>query len=441
MAKNNPETQATSVILDSVADGVFTVDKEWRITSFNRAAENITGISRSDAIGQRCCDIFKASICENDCALRATLDTRKNVTDKAIYIIDASGRRVPISISTAILRDSDGQVIGGVETFRDLSDLEELRRALDQRYSFQEIVAKSSAMLRIFDTLPVIAESDSTVLIEGESGTGKELIARAIHNLSHRADKPVVAINCGALPDTLLESELFGHTAGAFTDARTARAGRFARAEGGTLFLDEIGDISPALQVRLLRVLQERTYEPLGSNETVTADVRIVVATNRNLQRLVKNGKFRDDLFYRINVISIKLPPLRERREDIPLLVEHFIERLNNTKNKLVSDISPDALGVLMNHDFPGNVRELENIVERAFVMCRGSIIHINDLPDQFHPKEAPGAGSSGSLEEIEAGFIADVLRKHDHHRGRTAAALGMHKTTLWRKMKKYGLS
>jgi PAS domain S-box-containing protein len=433
--------ETTEIILDSIADGVFTVDREWRITSFNRAAEDITSIPREEAIGQRCCDVFRASICESSCALRETFKSGVPVINKAVYIIDADGQRIPISISAAVLRDKEGNIIGGVETFRDLSDIEELKRALEKKYSFQDIVSKNSEMLKIFDILPSLAESDSTVLIEGESGTGKELIARAIHDLSNRKDKPIVTINCGALPDTLLESELFGHKAGAFTDAKKDKPGRFAQAEGGSIFLDEIADVSPALQVRLLRVIQERTYEPLGGTESVKADVRIITASNKRLEKLVKSGKFREDLFYRINVIRIQLPPLRDRKEDIPLLVEHFIDRFNKLKNKLIADISPEVLAILMNHDFPGNIRELENIIEHAFVLCRSSVITVKDLPDNLRPSEVITETQSTSLDDLEANFLTEALRKNNWNRAKTAAQLGIHKTTLWRKMKKLGIT
>jgi PAS domain S-box-containing protein len=435
-----PDERSTNIILDSISDGVFTVDDQWRITSFNRAAEEITGIARRDAIGQRCCDVFRASICEGNCALRETFETGQPIINKAIYIIDSSGSRIPISISTALLKDEQGNTIGGVETFRDLSSLEELRKALEQKYLFQDIVSKNGRMLELFAILPEIAESNSTVLIEGESGTGKELVARAIHNLSHRKTHPIVTVNCGALPETLLESELFGYKAGAFTDARKDKLGRFSVAEGGTIFLDEIADVSLALQVRLLRVIQERTFEPLGSNEPIKADVRILAASNRNLQRMMKIGKFREDLFYRINVIRVKLPPLRDRKEDIPLLVDHFIARFNKLKNRLVSDVSPDVLAVLMGHDYPGNVRELENIIEHAVVLCRGSVISMHHLPDSFQPTEHKSHLPSTSLKDLEARFITEILRKNNWNHSKTAKELGMHKTTLWRKMKRLGI-
>jgi len=432
--------ETTNVILDSIADGVFTIDNEWKITSFNRAAEEITGVSREEAIGQQCCDIFKASICEKGCALRETFRTGGQVVNRPVFIIDADGSRIPISISTALLRDKEGHIIGGVETFRDLSTLEELQRELKKKYSFHDIISKNARMLEIFEILPTIADSDSTILIEGESGTGKELIARAVHNLSPRKNKPFVAVNCGALPDTLLESELFGYKAGAFTDARKDKPGRFALAEGGTIFLDEIGDISPALQVRLLRVLQERMYEPLGGTKPVKADVRIITATNKKLEKLVKAGNFRDDLYYRINVIRVDLPPLRMRREDIPLLVDHFINHFNKLRSKLISDVSPEVLAILMHHDFAGNIRELENIIEHAFVVSRSGVIEVDDLPDNLRPHEQTAVSNTKSLNDLEARYITEALRKNDWSRRKTAEQLGMHKTTLWRKIKKLGI-
>jgi transcriptional regulator with PAS, ATPase and Fis domain len=277
-------------------------------------------------------------------------------------------------------------------------------------------------------------------LIKGESGTGKELVARAIHNLSHRHQKPMITVNCGALPDTLLESELFGYKKGAFTGATKDKPGRFALAKGGTLFLDEIADISPALQVRLLRVLQEHTYEPLGGTESVTADVRVVAAVNRNLQKLVKNGKFREDLYYRINVLQIELPPLRERTEDIQLLIEHFIDRLNKTRDKFIEGISPEVLSILMTYDYPGNVRELENIIEHAFVLCQASTIGVECLPPQLSPKEKGAEVPARSVREFEKYFLIETLKKNKWSRVKTAAELGINKSTLWRKMKKLGI-
>jgi PAS domain S-box-containing protein len=433
------EKQTRNVILDSIADGVFTVDKEWRITTFNQAAEAITGVSRDDAVGRSCCDVFRSSICETACALKETMQTGLPIVNKALYILDVEGRRIPISISTAILRDETGKVIGGVETFRDLSTVEELRKELKERYTFADIVGRSRPMQKLFHHLRQVADSDSTVLIEGGSGTGKELVARAIHNLSPRHSKPFVTLNCGALPDTLLESELFGYKAGAFTDARKDKPGRFALAEGGTIFLDEIGDISPAMQARLLRVLQERVFEPLGGVKQVKMDVRIVAATNKDLRKLVRKGAFREDLYYRVNVFRLELPRLRDRREDIPLLVAHFITKFNRLQNKSIAGVSEEVMAILMEHDFPGNVRELENIIEHAYVLCRSGLIEVRHLPPRLREKESRGSWVGRTritLKELEAIHISDALRRHGGNRTAAAKELGINPSTLFRKIK-----
>lgn len=434
------KTKQHDPILDSITEGVFTVDREWRISSFNRAAEKITGIPRERAIGKPCKDILRADICEGRCALASTMKSGKPVVSKNITILDDKGRQKPISITTALLKDATGKIIGGVETFRDLSKIEELRKEIRRQYEVADIISHNHRMQDLFGVLPDIARSPSTVLIEGESGTGKELFAHAVHRLSGRAKKPFIAVNCGALPDTLLESELFGYKAGAFTDAKRDKLGRFAAAEGGTLFLDEIGDISPALQVRLLRFLQERTYEPLGAVAPVRSDVRIVAATHRNLAELVKTGSFREDLFYRINIVKLVIPPLRDRLEDLPLLVDHFIDRFNMLQNKNITGIRDDALACLMSHDFPGNVRELENLIERAFIMCREGNIQREHLPDTVCGTSAPDGENAGSFKQVEATFMMNALRQHGWNRTKTAKALGMHKTTLFRKIKALGL-
>ncbi len=425
-------------ILDSINEGVFTVDRDWRITSFNRAAERITGVLKQHALGRVCSDVFRADICEANCALRRTFSSGKPVIQATANIINAAGKRIPIRVSTALMRSPDGAVTGGVETFQDLRQVELLRKEIEARYTFEDIAGRSPAMRALFDLLPDIASSSSTVLIEGPSGTGKELFARAIHNLSPRAKKRFVAVNCAALPDTLLESELFGYKAGAFTDARRDKPGRFPLAEGGTIFLDEIGDVSPATQVRLLRVLQERSYEPLGATEPVKADVRVIAATNRELAQLVQEGKFREDLYYRIRVIHLKLPPLRQRREDIPLLVDHIIAKLNRVHGKDITGISREALVLLLEHDFPGNVRELENILEQAFVLCRGGLIELRHLPPELRPPELSASPASGAmtLRSMEQHLIQGALKRNHGNRQRTARELGIDPSTLYRKLK-----
>lgn len=434
----------TETILESISDGVFAVDLDWRVTSFNRAAVEITGVQRSEAVGRRCSDVFRSSMCGPDCALKETLKTGRPIIGKSGYIINAEGNRIPISVSTAVLRDVSGHIIGGAETFRDLSEVEALRRELDSRHTVGDITSRSPLMQRVFEVLPAIAASPSTVLIVGDTGTGKELMARTIHSLSPRRDGPFVAVNCGALPDTLLESELFGYKSGAFTGASRDKPGRFAMAKGGTLFLDEIGEVSPALQIRLLRVLQERTYEPLGSTRSEKADVRIIVATNKDLVQQMNNGRFREDLYYRVNVVRIELPPLRRRKEDIPLLVEHFVRRFNQLQGKSIQGVAAEALSLLMAHNWPGNVRELENIIERSFILCQDGFIDIGHLPEELTIgstdfRNRNRIHDAHDLIDIQA--IRSALERNNYNRSAAARELGMHKTTLFRKIKKLGLS
>jgi PAS domain S-box-containing protein len=430
---------STEAILESICDGVFTVDSEWRITSFNRAAEQITGTSREQAIGQRCSEVFRSSMCEANCALRQTLESGQPIINRSGYIITAAGKRVPISISTAVLRDKDGTIIGGAETFRDLSEVEALRKQLKGQYQLGDLISHSPAMHDIFNLITAVASSnDTTVLIQGETGTGKELVAKAIHTLSARASEPFIALNCGAIPDNLLESELFGHKKGAFTGATIDKPGRFALAGKGTLFLDEIGEISSALQVRLLRVLQEHSYEPLGATKSQKSQVRIIAATNRDLSAMVKAGTFRQDLFYRIQVVQIDLPPLRERMEDIALLTEHFISHFNQLLNKQITDISPEAMACLVAHDWPGNVRELENIIERAFVICPDSIIARHHLPVALQtaiPRDESHLDMQTHRDSHERQLIVSALERNHYNRSAAARELNIHKTTLYRKI------
>jgi len=436
--------RSTEAILESISDGVFTVDGDWRITSFNRAAEEITGIPREEAIGKPCPEVFRSSMCETECALRNTLETGKPVIGRSGFIINADGARIPISVSTAVLRDASGRIVGGAETFRDLSDVEALRSELEGKFRIGDLASRSPLMQKVFEVLPTIAASPSTVLILGETGTGKELVARTIHSLSPRRDRPFVAVNCGALPDTLLESELFGYKAGAFTGAAKDKPGRFALARGGTLFLDEIGEVSPALQVRLLRVLQDRTFEPLGGTRPETTDARIIVATHRDLAEQTRKGVFREDLYYRVNVVRVELPPLRRRKEDIPLLAAHFIERFNRVQRKAVPGIAAEALSLLMAHDWPGNVRELENVIERTFIMCREGFIRIEHLPEELTAigaSAAPGTDVRTAHDLLDAQSIRAALERNGYNRLAAAKELRVHKTTLFRKIRKLGIA
>jgi PAS domain S-box-containing protein len=430
------------VILDSINEGVFTVDLNWRVNCFNRAAQRITGVSRQEAFGRPCSEVLRADVCQQACALRRTMSSGLPVVNAMAHIVNHLGQRVPVRLSTALVRDAEGRVVGGVETFQDISQLEELQKQLQGRYSFEDIVGRSASMRKLFAIVPQIAESSSTVLIEGPSGTGKELFARAIHNLSLRRKEPFVVVNCAALPDTLLESELFGHKAGAYTDARSDKPGRFVLADRGTIFLDEIGDISPAMQVRLLRVLQDRIVEPLGAVKPVKVDVRVVAATNKDLGALVREGSFRDDLYYRIRVVQLRLPSLRQRREDIPLLVDHLVGKFTRIMGKNIAGVSEEVLSRLMEYDYPGNVRELENIIEQAFVLCRGELIQIQHLPPELRPYGAAGAGrlQPSSLKAMESHLIAETLQRHHGHRGRAAKELAIDTSTLYRKIKLLGL-
>ncbi len=438
------ENNEQNVILNSISEGVFTIDLDWRITFFNRAAEGITGINRQTAIGKHCSEVLRADVCETNCTLRQTMETGKPIMNKAVHIIDADGDKRAIAISTALLKDKSGKVIGGVETFRDMSMVEQLRKEIEGRYSCEDIISQSNKMQTIFAVLPNIAESNATVLIEGESGTGKELFARAIHNHSFRKDKPFIAVNCGALPDTLLESELFGYKAGAFTDAKRDKPGRFALAEGGTIFLDEIGDISTAVQVKLLRVLQDKIYEPVGAVSSVKADVRIITATNKKLDQMVKEGKFREDLYYRINVMKLELPALRERKEDVPLLVDFFLGRFNRLHGKNISCVTNEVTTCLMAYDYPGNVRELENIIEHCFVLCEGEIIEARHLPLSVRPSFKTDKIESiqpATIKQTEIILITQVLQRNKGNKTAAAKELGIDKSTLFRKIKAYNIT
>ena len=430
------------VVLDSIEDGVFSVNKDWHIMSFNRAAEKITGMPKKSALGRPCWEIFKTDICANGCILKKTMVTGQPISNMPVCIHPANKQQINISVNTALLRDTNDCVIGGVEVFRDLSVINKLRKAFQKLHSFDDIISKNEKMLRYFSILPQIAESNSTVLIEGATGTGKELIARALHNNSPRKNGPFIAVNCSAMPDTLIESELFGYMAGAFTDAKKDKMGRFALAENGTIFLDEIGDISAAVQVRLLRVLQEKVFEPLGSTKSTKTNARVIVATNKNLEEQVNAHQFRDDLFYRINVVRLELPPLCERKEDIPYLVDHFVDRFNYLTGRNIVGLTQEALTTFMLYDWPGNIRELENAIEHAFVLCRQNFIHREHLPERILPFTEKLPTLSGlTLKHIEKQAILQTLIRNDWKKLKTASELGIDKNTLRRKINRLGIS
>lgn len=429
-------------ILNSITDGVLTVDNEWRITSFNPAAERITGHKAENVMGKQCYEVMKSETCKTNCPLRKTMATKIPVYDYEIEIVNARGETIPISVNTALLIDEENEIIGGVETFRDLSMYKHLSEELNLKYSFANMIGKDKKMQEIYSLLKTISPTSSTILIIGETGTGKELVARAIHHNSPRKDKPFIKVDCASLPETLLESELFGYKKGAFTDARTDKPGKFELADSGTIFFDEIGNIPPSIQSKLLRVLEEHAFEPLGGVKTVKVDVRVVAATNRDLQQAIEQGKFREDLYYRLNVMPITIPPLRDKPEDIPLLIEHFLSVFGKKFEKTINSVSQDAMDLLLDYPWPGNVRQLEHAIEHAFIHCTGRTIQIRHLPDDIKQKSSILVDrilkTEDPIEEIEKEVILEALKRNNWDREKTAKTLKISRITLWRKMKKH---
>ena len=437
--------QLTEAILDSLGEGLFTVDKNFRLNSFNRAAEEILGIDRNEVIGDYCKNVFKTKRCLDDCPIQKVLESGQNIYDLESRMIDRYGRKFPVKINATVLRDQNNKPIGGVISFRDMSHVESIHKKLMNTSNFHGIIGMHKTMREIYNLIEEIADSNSSVLITGESGTGKELIADAIQKLSHRRNKPYIKINCSVFPPQLLASELFGHVKGAFTDAVRDRVGRFEMANKGTIFLDEVAEMPLQMQVQLLRVLQEGTFERVGESVTRKVDVRVIAATNKNLHEEMRAGRFREDLFYRLNVIPIHLPPLRERRSDIPHLVQYFIEKFALISGKKITEVDDEAMDYLISYQWPGNIRELENTIEYAFARTKGNIIHASKLPPNIRlgVKCTDGAVVSSReapISESEADRIRTLLEKFHWNRSRVAQELGIGRTTLWRKMKALGL-
>jgi PAS domain S-box-containing protein len=432
-------------ILDNIPSGVYTVDQEMNLLSFNRSLERITGFRSEEVLGKTCMEVFRSDFCEAGCPLKRSMRTGETLRGIEVNLRAKDGSVVPIASSTALLRDEDGQPIGGICSFRDLREVHAVPASQGQARDFLGMVSKNHRMHEIFDLIETVADSDANVLIEGESGTGKELVARAIHRLSGRGEKPFLGVNCASLNENLMESELFGHIRGAFTGAVKDRMGRFEMAEGGTLFLDEVSEIGPHLQAKLLRVVQEREYQRVGETRARKADVRILSASNRRLKDLLAGGSFRDDLYYRLNVVSIIPPPLRDRKEDIPVLVDYFLDRSRDHRGGLRRSFSPLAMRVLLEYSWPGNVRELENAVERARICSRGEVIEESALPAEIrrgggttHRGARPaGQGPAEPKEET----IREALSRCRGNREEAALLLGISRVTLWRRMKRLGVS
>lgn len=439
MARCISQRRNLETIFNSLTDGLVAVDRSLRVMNLNSALLDITGFSRPQALGATCGELFRPPEGERRCVLAGAIERGRMVQDLAMDIRRPDGEIRHIELTTHALQDDSGEPQGVVAIVKDRTEVQKLQSALRGPNRYECLVGKNHRMRELYELVDDIAESDATVLITGESGTGKEMVAQAVHNRSHRRSGPFIKVNCSALSEGLLESELFGHVKGAFTGAIRDKKGRFEMADGGSLFLDEIGDIAPSVQIKLLRVLQEREFERVGGTETVKVDVRVIAATNRDLEQRRREGRFREDLYYRLYVVPIELPPLRDRKEDVPLLVEHFVKRFRERTGKAIREVSPEAFGLLMDYDWPGNVRELENAIEHAFVKCHGDSIQESDLP-RLMVRSVRGDVSSSGRPVSEKDRLMSVLEQTGWNRSRTARILGMHRTTVWRKMKEFGI-
>jgi PAS domain S-box-containing protein len=436
------------IILDNLDIGVLTVDCSGHVSFFNTMAEKITGFMRKEILGKSCATLFGKDTFDDVILLTETISNGRPRSNKEEEVITHEGQVIPIRANVMALKNEEGRIVGGLATISDLSLKYQLDSAIRDRYTFYDMIGKDPAMQKIFDIIPLIAASDATVLVEGPTGTGKDILAKVIHTASSRREKPLVKVNCAALPDNLLESEMFGYVRGAFTGAEKDKPGRFQEADGGTIFLDEIGDLPLSLQAKLLRVLEDKEFYPLGSRKTTKVNIRIIAATNQGLEQLVKAKLFREDLFYRLNVMRLELPPLKDRKGYVPLLISHILKRLCATRDVRVDKISENAMEVLLNHDYPGNVREIENIIEHALIICQGNIIERKHLPLALQKKDALTMLSEQEKVDLnkevgssEQNMIKEMLYKYNWNRSKTAQALNVNRTTLWRKMKKHNIS
>jgi len=444
-------------VITAIADGVFTLDTKGRLTSWNQAMERITGISSSDAIGKTCAILNFNRCFGRKCPadLEACGILKNGISEaRECHLLHKNGHEVSVIKNANVVRNGDGKAIGIVETITDLTELNKARRRaedatrrLQEMHRLGNIIGKSSNMQQVYAAIKAAASSAATILIQGESGTGKELVAGAIHYNGELAEKPLVTVNCSALSESLLESELFGHVKGAFTGAIRDRMGRFEEANNGTIFLDEIGELSPFIQVKLLRVLQEREIERVGESVRRKVNIRVIAATNKDIYALVRRGDFREDLYYRLKVFPIHIPPLRERKEDIPLLVSHFIDIHNRETGKQIRRTASDAMRIIMDYHWPGNVRELENAVEHAFVLCDRDEIAAGDLPVEvrekgYHPAQALDEPVTRERtrrrEKLSRESLLELLDACDWNKAEVGRRAGLSRTAIWKYMKKW---
>jgi PAS domain S-box-containing protein len=430
------------VIFDSLYEGMYTVDKNFKIIGFNQAAEKLTGYAKDEIMGKFCKNVFRTDRCQQGCPLTYSLEMGENVRNYDMVMKDSNDNEIQLKINGAIFRSDNNEPVGGVLLFRPVSDLKSNSVGITKRHEFHGIIGQNKHMQELYILIEEISDSDSAVLIQGESGTGKELIANAVQQMSMRKNKPFIKVNCSVFPHDLLASELFGHVKGAFTDAHRDRIGRFEMANGGSIFLDEIAEADPRIQIQLLRVLQEGTFERVGESLTHKVDVRIIAATNLDIQKAIASGKFREDLYYRLNVIPIHIPPLRERKDDIPFLLQHFLQRYSLLTGKRINEIDDPSMEILMQHDWPGNVRELENAIEYAFSRTKSTTITPEKLPPALKQEHynVPFQTTKSSKYPGEYDKIKGVLEEVHWNRSKAAQKLGIGRATLWRKMKVYDL-
>ena len=435
-------------ICESITNALMLVDPEGNITYFNRAAEEITGYKREEVLGKQC-TILDSDTCvysvESGKQKRCNLFENGGVIRRNCQITSKDGRQVYLIKNASVIKDESGKVVGGVEIMTDITSLymkdreiEELKKEIHHEYGFEGILGTSPVMQGVFEQIKNASMSEAPVIIYGESGTGKELVASIIHRLSRRKSKPFVKVNCASLNEFLLESELFGHKKGAFTGAFRDRKGRFEAARDGSIFLDEIGDMPTSMQIKLLRVLQENEVEPVGDHRAISVNTRLITATNQDLDSLVDSGKFREDLFYRVHVIPLFLPPLREKMEDLPVLLSHFLRRVSLENNKNIQNIDPQAMEIMKKYDWPGNVRQLINALEFSAISCKGNTIAVSDLPDHLFRRKRPERMFEKKLFDPKEVVAALALFKGN--RTRTAEHLKISRVTLWKRLKELGI-